>query len=193
MEVVMHAGKLSVAAGVVAIIATSGVRPGAASDVSPVPAVESRVTFVATGPAGMKIEGTTPDLKVSSTDANVVVTVPLSNLSTGISLRDRHMKDIYLEVGKFPETTLTIARAQLKVPPKGAAVQADVPATLTLHGQSKPVSVHYDARSDAALVVTGRLHVVMTDFGITVPSYLGVTVKPDVDVNATFKLPGGAP
>jgi hypothetical protein len=30
----------------------------------------------------------------------------------------------------------------------------------------------------------------MTDFGMTVPSYLGVTVKPDVDVNANFKVTG---
>ena len=36
-------------------------------------------------------------------------------------------------------------------------------------------------------------YLVMTDYGITVPSYLGVTVKPDIDVTASFKLPGGPP
>jgi polyisoprenoid-binding protein YceI len=188
----MKAAKLSTGAWGVLVVLMLGARTGAA-DPTPSSAVETRVSFTAVGPAGLKIEGTTPDLKVSSTDANVVVTVPLANLSTGISLRDRHMKDIYLEVGKFPETTLTIARSQLQVPPKGGTVQADVPATLTLHGQSKPVSVHYEGRSDGALSVQGRFHLVMTDYGIKIPSYLGVTVKPDVDVNASFKLPGGAP
>jgi len=28
----------------------------------------------------------------------------------------------------------------------------------------------------------------MNDFGITVPVYLGVTVKPDVDVSASFQV-----
>jgi hypothetical protein len=27
----------------------------------------------------------------------------------------------------------------------------------------------------------------MNDFGITAPSYLGVTVKPDVDINSSFQ------
>jgi hypothetical protein len=30
----------------------------------------------------------------------------------------------------------------------------------------------------------------MTDFGVNVPSYLGVTVKPDVDVSASFHIAG---
>jgi polyisoprenoid-binding protein YceI len=189
----MHRAKFSPATWVVLAAAMLGAPSNAAGDASMGPATEARVTFVASGPAGLKIEGTTPDLRVSSTDASVVVTVPLANLSTGISLRDRHMKERYLEVGKFPETTLTVVRSQLKVPSKGETLQADVPATLTLHGQSRPVTVHYETRNDGAISVQGRLHIVMTDYGVTVPSYLGVTVKPDVDVNASFKLPGSAP
>jgi hypothetical protein len=30
----------------------------------------------------------------------------------------------------------------------------------------------------------------MNDYGISVPSYLGVTVKPDVDVSANFSVTG---
>jgi hypothetical protein len=30
----------------------------------------------------------------------------------------------------------------------------------------------------------------MNDFGISVPSYLGVTVKPEVDVSASFRVTG---
>jgi hypothetical protein len=32
------------------------------------------------------------------------------------------------------------------------------------------------------------MHLNMNDFGIQVPSYLGVTVKPDVDVAAQFEV-----
>ena len=50
------------------------------------------------------------------TASNVVITVPLANLSTGIGLRDHHMKEKYLEVQKYPSATLTIARSALKFP-----------------------------------------------------------------------------
>jgi polyisoprenoid-binding protein YceI len=168
--------------------------PGAASAADTLgPASDARVGFIAVGPAGMRIEGTTQELKVVSGESGFVVTVPLGNLTTGIALRDRHMKEKYLEVPKFRETTLTVARPQLKIPAKGETVQGDVQGTLNLHGQSKPVTFHYEARGDGAqMVVNGRMHILMTDYGISVPSYLGVTVKPDVDVTASFKVAGGA-
>jgi polyisoprenoid-binding protein YceI len=188
----MERAKRSIATAVVLVVTTLGALPGAAGD-APLPSTDNNVAFVATGPAGLEIKGTTSDLRVTSTDASLTIAVPLANLTTGISLRDHHMKDKYLEVGRFPEATLTIVRSQLKVPAKGETAAADLSGSLTLHGQTKPVSVHYDARNDGPVSVNGRFHLVMTDFGITVPSYLGVTVKPDVDVTASFKLPGGVP
>ena len=149
------------------------------------------VSFQASGPAGMKIDGTTPDLTVADADGNLVVTVPLANLTTGIGLRDKHMKEKYLEVPKYPSAVLTIARASLKVPAAGGAVETDVPGTLQLHGQTKPVTVHYDAKTDGpGFAAHGKFHINMNDFGIAVPTYLGVTVKPDIDVTASFRVAG---
>jgi polyisoprenoid-binding protein YceI len=152
---------------------------------------ETKVSFLASGPAGLKIEGTTPDLLVAEADGNVVLTVPLANLTTGIGLRDKHMKEKYLEVPKFPSAVLTVARGALKVPAGGQPVETDVPGTLQLHGQTKPITVHYDAKSDGpGFSAHGKFHVNMNDYGIQVPTYLGVTVKPDVDVSASFRVTG---
>ncbi len=41
-------------------------------------------------------------LKIEEADGNVVLDVPLTNLVTGIALRDKHMKEKYLEVQKSP-------------------------------------------------------------------------------------------
>jgi len=66
-----------------------------------------------------------------------------------------------------------------------------VPSTVTLHGQTRPVTVHYDAKRDgSSLLSHGTFRINMNDFGITVPVYLGVTVKPDVDVSASFRVAG---
>ncbi len=154
-------------------------------------AADSRVSFAATGPAGMKIEGTTPDLSVADDGVNVVITVPLANLSTGIGLRDHHMKEKYLEVQKYPSATLTIARSALKFPRSGEQAEADVPGSVQIHGQTRTTTVHYDAKGDgSSLSARGVFHVNMNDFGITVPTYLGVTVKPEVDVSASFHVTG---
>jgi polyisoprenoid-binding protein YceI len=149
---------------------------------------DTHVTFQCSGPAGMKIEGTTAELTANEQDGSLVVAVPLANLSTGIGLRDKHMKEKYLEVAKYPNAVLTVAQSALKLPVNGEQIEADVPGTLQLHGQTRPVSVHYEAQGDGpGLVTRGRFHVNMNDFGIQVPSYLGVTVKPDVDVSANFR------
>jgi polyisoprenoid-binding protein YceI len=154
-------------------------------------ATDPRVGFHAVGPAGLTIDGTTTELSAAEQGGNLVVTVPLGNLSTGIALRDHHMKEKYLEVGKYPTAVLTVARSALKVPATGEPVEADVPGTLQLHGQTRPVTVHYEAKGDGPGVsAKGKLHVNMNDFGIQVPNYLGVTVKPDVDVSASFRMTG---
>jgi polyisoprenoid-binding protein YceI len=152
---------------------------------------DARVAFQAIGPAGMKIDGVTTELSVVEKDGNVVVDVPLGNVTTGIALRDRHMKEKYLDVAKYPSATLVVARSALKTPGVGAKISADVPGALTLHGQSKPVTIHYAATGDSSgFAVEGAFHIRMDEFGIAAPTYLGVSVKPDVDVTARFHVGG---
>jgi len=147
--------------------------------------MESR--FTAIGPAGLKIVGTTPDGAVADDGTTLRVRVPLANLTTGISLRDRHMREKYLQVGSYPEAQLEVGRARINFPQAGAEASGDVPATLTLHGQKKTVNVHYTVRRDGpTLRVNGAMHLNMNDFGIEVPKYMGITVKPEVDVNVKF-------
>ncbi len=171
------------------VVASAGVSVAAsAAFTSP---RETSVSFTASGPAGLKIEGATSELTVTEEQGNVVIDVPLANLATGIALRDQHMKEKYLEVAKFPDAVLTVGRGALRVPAAGGQITAEAPATLALHGRTRPVTVRYDAAAvEGGLTVHGRVHIRMDDFGITVPSYLGVTVKPDVDVTASFHTSG---
>jgi polyisoprenoid-binding protein YceI len=179
--------RLAIAATLVSLVLGSSAMVQAALN----KVTEARVGFQATGPAGLEIKGATQDLSVSETEASIAITVPLANVKTGIDLRDRHMREKYLEAQKYPSATLTVARAAIKLPVAGEKVQSDAPGSLTLHGQTRAVTVHYETKeAGGAFLVNGKLHITMTDFGIAVPSYLGVTVKPDVDVSATFRVQG---
>ncbi len=156
------------------------------------PATDTHVSFEASGPAGMKIDGTTTDLSVTDDGNSIIVTVPLANLTTGIGLRDRHMKEKYLEGPKYPVAVLTIARSVMKWPAsRRAALLPTFLGVVQLHGQTHPVTVHYEVKGEGtSYKASGHFRVNMNDFGITVPSYLSVTVKPDVDVTASFRATG---
>jgi polyisoprenoid-binding protein YceI len=145
------------------------------------------VSFTAAGPAGMKIVGNTSELTATDDGQTVTISVAMAHLATGIELRDKHMREKYLEVQTYPTAVLTVPRAALVFPAVGATHAADTQGTVTLHGQTRPSTFHYVATNTAgAYRVDATVHVNMRDFGITVPNYLGVTVKPDVDVDVHF-------
>ena len=111
----------------------------------------------------------------------------LATLDTGIELRNRHMREKYLEVQKYPNAMLVVDRSTLRLPDEGRESSGSANGTITIHGQSRPVSFTYKVhRNREAFDVTGSVHVNMNDYGIQVPSYLGITVKPDVDIVAGF-------
>ncbi len=144
---------------------------------------DAQVSFHATGPAGLSIVGTTNELAVAETDTDVVVTVPLSKLDTKIDLRNRHMREKYLEVAKYPNAELHVAKSAVQAP-SGKAT-----GSLTLHGQTKPVTFAYTTKPEgSATAVTSSFRVVMSDFGIEKPGYAGVSVKPEVDVDVAFRV-----
>jgi polyisoprenoid-binding protein YceI len=151
----------------------------------------SQVSFTLVGPAGLKINGSGSDVKVSDDGQSFKVAVPLGTVTTGIDLRDEHMRK-YLEVKSYPETELIVPRSALKVPGPGEKVNQDTSGSFTLHGKTKPMSFHYGCtREGDKLKVSGSLHLNMQDFGIEVPSYFGVKVKPDVDVSVSFDAQDG--
>lgn len=144
---------------------------------------DAQVSFSATGPAGLSIVGTTSELAVAETEQDVIVTVPLKNLDTKIELRNKHMRDKYLEVAKYPNAELRVAKTAVQSPSGNATGQ------LSLHGQTRPVTFSYTTKPDgAATGVTSSFHMNMNDFGIEKPGYAGISVKPEVDVNVSFRV-----
>jgi polyisoprenoid-binding protein YceI len=146
------------------------------------------VQFRAVGPAGLKIDGRSSLLSASEKDGKLTVVAPLTNLKTGISLRDRHLRH-YLGTEKYPNATLTVERSKLKMPADKQTVQSSAVGRFSMHGVTKPVTVRYRAkRTGSDYHVQGLTEVDIRDFGIEVPCYLGVCVHPDVKIKVKFKL-----
>lgn len=148
---------------------------------------DSLASFQGKGPAGFKVEGKTPDLTLADDGTTLTVTVPLEHMETGIALRDRHLREKYVEVQKYPDATLALPWSAITLPADGKTVQAHGTGKLTLHGQTREVPFSATLfRHGAIYDVTGQVPINLKEFGISIPSYLGVTVQPDITTTVTF-------
>jgi polyisoprenoid-binding protein YceI len=120
-------------------------------------------------------------LDLSKELASGTFKLPLKSLKTGMDLRDDHMLNKYLEVGRFPEATLTLK--PFKLQNSGVAK-----ATLKLHNVEKDIDVQYESKKSAdGIEVKTSFDLVLSDFNIAIPSFQGITVAKDIKLTVAFK------
>ena len=119
------------------------------------------------------------------------LTVDLQKLQTGIGLRDRHMKDNYLEVKKGEE----FAAARLEdIRVETLEGKTSFKGKLTLHGETREVSGMANIKpSGNGYRVDANFPIRYADFGIPEATYLGVGVKDEVHVRVNFTVAPSAP
>jgi len=117
--------------------------------------------------------------------ATVEVKIDMASLDTGNSLRNREMRELYLETGKHPAAqfkSVSVDAPDSIAPNSPADIK--VTGDFTLHGVTKRMTIPIRV----VLIPDGRIHatssfkVHMPDFGITVPKNILVTVNDDVPV-----------
>ena len=134
---------------------------------------EGKGGFKATGPAGLSIDGSTNEVDVADDGTTITITVKLGNIKTGTDLRDKHTKED-LEADKYPTASLKVARSALTIGGTG-----DTKGSLTIHGTTKDVTFHYTPDG-------GSTKINVKDFGVKPRSYLGISIKDEVEVFAKF-------
>ncbi len=155
---------------------------------------DSVASFTGKGPAGFKIEGKTKSVDVKDDGRALTVVVGLKDLETGIDLRDKHMREKYLEVDTYgASATLTVPLNAVTWPEDGKTAESDeknLPkGTFALHGKSKEIAFKYKiTNSGGTYTVVGEAPINFNEYDVKVPSYLGITVKPDITVLTTFSI-----
>lgn len=158
---------------------------------------ESKVEFKAVGkPSMLKINGTEGKLKGQVQVNGEVVSgefiVPLDSVTTGISLRDEHMKKKYLETDKYPNAILKISELKLaKNVLKEMLSQKGVPfkGILNIHGNESPVEGTADIDvTEKVISIIAKTKTNITAHKIDLPTYLGVKVADVVDIITELKL-----
>jgi len=119
------------------------------------------------------------------------LTVDLRTLDTGISLRNQHLRETYLEVDKgagYDKATLSEIVLQ-GLSADASQGKGSFTGSLTLHGVKKTVTGPVEVRkSGAGLQVKASFPLSLSDYNIAEPRYLGVGVKDSVQVEVAFTV-----
>jgi polyisoprenoid-binding protein YceI len=158
------------------------------------------VKFFALGnPSAIRIDGigTGPEgrLEVVSDEKNSKIAgqfvFDLGSLNSGIDMRDSHMKEKYLEVEKFPTAKLTIETINLDGNILKNFNKTNVPFTgvMNLHGKEKTVSGMAELKSLSKddVKVVAKFKVKSSDFNIEIPSFAGITVADEIDLEVEMR------
>ena len=158
----------------------------------------SEVTFLAIGkPSAIKIKGEKgkPEGSLSfASDGKTSgeIKLDLNDLVTGISLRDRHMKEKYLETQKDGFRHAVIQISKISFPSdfwtSGKTGEYPFSGNLALHGVKKDIqgTIKVDERKADSLKGNSSFSIKLTDFGIQIPSFSGITVAENVEVQVKF-------
>src|SRR5262249_9061702 len=118
--------------------------------------------------------------------------VDLMKIETGISLRDRHLRNNYLEVQKGAEFA-TAKFENMKI--QKLSGKTTFSGTLTLHGHQREVAGTADLQQDGkAYKVDATFPIKISAFQIPEPTYLGVGVNDEISIHVVLTAsPAAAP
>ena len=115
--------------------------------------------------------------------------VDLRTLDTGIDLRNSHLRENYLEVDKGPAfDSATLSEIDVKgFTEETTDARTTFAGSLTLHGVTRRITGAAEIRrAGDGLRVKASFAVVLADYGIAKPRFLGVGVKDVVQVEVDF-------
>jgi len=119
--------------------------------------------------------------------SEVYFEVELDGLKTGIGLRDRHLRNNYLETDLYPYAF--IAGRILGVEIAGDTSRVEISGTFTIHGVERPFgTICTVVRTGPTYHVMSEFEVRLTEHNIEVPSLMFLKVNEVISVKLNFYL-----
>ena len=143
----------------------------------------STVTFEATGnPGFITIDGEgghleSVELRSDGTHIWGTIRVPLNDLTTGMDLRDKHMRG-YLDLKKYPYATLLISKTKIDGP--------RFSGLLTIKTDARPVGGMLNIKGKD---VYSKFKINLAQFpSVGTPSWRGISIADEVTIEITARL-----
>jgi polyisoprenoid-binding protein YceI len=119
--------------------------------------------------------------------SEVYFEVDLRTLDTGIGLRNRHMRENYLETDKYP-----MARYKgriVKAVPQGQYVAVSVDGKMFIHGMTQPLGVQgklFPEQDGYRVQATSAIK--LSDYKIPIPQLMFMKISDDIRLSLDFHL-----
>ena len=178
----------------------------AAPQVAPAEVKEGLVTFdVETNVFAVSVHGESKELegKVRVLEGSeglrleqLEAVVPVESLSTGMKLRDNHMKKYIFETpqGEVPDVRFTAERAECSPAGGGNESRCVASGMLTIRGTARPFVIELAVtRNNDQFQVKGDGNVKLSAYGIERPSQFGVKTADDVKLHLELRAASTAP
>ena len=134
-----------------------------------------------------KVSGTVSQDAASSSLSGGELKVAAGSFESGMSMRDSHMRDKYLEAKKFPTIKLVITGGSIAAK---AGAKGTLEGRFVIKGKEKTVKLPVTVKeaSGGTLVVSSKFKLDIRDYGIAQPSFAVVKMEPVIDVTVTLVL-----
>ena len=154
---------------------------------------DSLVTFLAkiTGSSFQaKTEKLTGTVEFNADRTEVVkakLEVKVDTIKTGMSMRDSHMRNNYLESKKYPSVIYTAKNLPFN-PTKSSTNK--ITGKFAIHGQEKEATVEMKVTevSQNKMVLEGKSILNILDYGIKQPTFMVVEMKPNIKIELMIVL-----
>ena len=114
--------------------------------------------------------------------------VELASLDTGIGLRNRHMRNNYLEVKKYPHATFEGGIPEISVV-QGAGYRIVAAGTFTVHGVSQELAIPCDVTPEGdGYRVRCAFEVLLSDLDIEIPRVMFLKLANEIRLELDFAV-----
>ena len=117
----------------------------------------------------------------------IKITIPVENLTTGIAVRDRHMKEkIFMtDQGKYPD--ITFESSSVKCSKAADNINCLAVGSVGMHGQFHNSEIPVKLTKAAGqYVANADFNLELKDFGIEPPKHFGVSIDNSVGIKTAF-------
>jgi polyisoprenoid-binding protein YceI len=114
----------------------------------------------------------------------------LNTLDTGIGLRDKHMRENYLETEEFPFAEFTGKLSAVQKPEPGKVQQVTAIGKFKLHGVERDITVKgtLSPQANGSLILEAKFSVLLRDYQIEVPKLVFYELAPEQQVSIKATL-----
>ena len=134
------------------------------------------------------LDGPTPAESTGGESTEFYFEVELAGLDTGIGLRNRHMRDNYLEVERYPYATFEGTVEELGPDPDGG-LRLTAAGAFSVHGVSRAMRVPCQVASEGdGWRVRCAFQVLLSDHDIEIPQVMFLKLANEIELELDFAL-----